>query len=139
MGMECTAFFLTSTREAHHRGFLAVCLLVMGVLCCIKIGLSVPAAKEALPAFAKTFCPVSKRGIIRDVFSASLRTHKDGCFKEISDCFALNFLFDECVIPSSAQSCSDFGILLNAGRAKHAFTFLTADCWMRNSVAKQAS
>ncbi len=139
MGMECTSFFLTSTREAHHRGFLAVCLLVMGVLCCIKIGFFIPAAKEALPAFAKTFSSVSKRGIVRNVFSASLRTHKYRCFKEISDYFALNFLFDECMIPSSAQSCSDFGIFLDAGRAKHAFTFLTADCRMSNSVAKQAS
>ena len=77
MGMERTAFFLTSTREAHYSGFLAVCLLVMGVLSSIKIGFSVPATKEALPAFAETFCPVSKRGIVRDFFAAALRTYKD--------------------------------------------------------------
>ncbi len=122
MGMECTAFFLTSTREAHHSGFLAVCLLVMGVLCCIKIGLSIPAAKEALPAFAKTFSSVIKRGIVGDLFSAALRTYKDRCFKDIFDNFAFNLPFDELMVPSSAHSCSDFGILLNASRTKNAFT-----------------
>ncbi len=122
MGVERAAFFLTSTREAHHSGFLAVCLLVMGMLCCIKIGLSICAVKEALPAFAKTFCPVSKRGIVRDVFSAALRTYKDRCFKDISDYFALDLPFDELMVPSSAQSCADFALLLNASRAKNAFT-----------------
>lgn len=122
MGMECAAFFLTSTREAHHCGFLAVCLLVMGVLCCINIGFTIPAAQEALPAFAITFCPVSKRGIIRDLFSAALRTYKDRCFKDISDYFALNLPFDELMVPSSTQGCADFCFLLNASSAKNAFT-----------------
>ena len=122
MGMECAAFFLTSTCEAHYSGFLAVCLLVMGVLCCIKIGFSIPAAQEALPAFAKTFSSVSKRGIVRDLFSASLRTYKDRCFKDIFDYFALNLPFNEYMVPSSAQGCADFCFLLNTSRAKNAFT-----------------